>query len=54
MNASTKALLSLLVKEIEIDGKSVRCTYRVPREGEVRAPTGEVAEEGLEPPTRGL
>ena len=41
--ARAKALLALLIKEIKIDGKlSARCTYRLPREGEVRVQTGQV------------
>jgi site-specific DNA recombinase len=48
-NARKKALLALVVKEIQIDGTTVRCTYRLPRDGEVRAPTGKVELSGFEP-----
>jgi hypothetical protein len=49
MNARTKSLLSVLIKEIKLDGLSAKSTYRLPSEEAVRAPTGEVEAAGIEP-----
>jgi hypothetical protein len=50
-NSRRKALLAIVIKEIEIDGRTVRCPFRLPRAREVQAPTGEVERSALEPLT---
>jgi hypothetical protein len=49
MNSRTKAPLSMLIKEIEIDGRLCDAPHRLPREGEVRAPTSQMEAAGIEP-----